>query len=217
MATPGSAEESLRLAEHYRQLTDEELAALAQQKDALTEAAQQALADEIRSRGLTVPPPAPQVPSRPTPPPDIGDEEDEYAEDRELVEIRKVWSREDALRLQRVLDVAGIPFYMGDEKATGVEAVTSNFAEGVSVKVMQVGEPWAYQAMQNYFPKDEPPEPKYEDAGDVEIHCPKCRSTDVVFDELVEQQQDANSAPKFQWTCVACGNEWQDEGVETKN
>src|SRR5215469_12167749 len=139
MATPGSAEESLRLAEHYRRFTDEELIVLAQQRDALTEAAQQALAGEILSRRLTIPTPASQGPARPAPPPHIGDEKDEYAEDRELVEIRKVWSKADALRLQRVLDVAGIPFYIGAEKATVIDAVTSNFAEGVSVRVMQVG------------------------------------------------------------------------------
>jgi len=81
----------------------------------------------------------------------------------------------------------------------------------------QVGAPWAYQAMQNYFPKDEPPEPKYEDADDVEVHCARCRSTDGVFDELVEEQQDAKAEPKFQWTCAACGKKWQDEGVETKS
>ena len=215
MATPGSAEESLRLAEHYRCLTDEELIVIAQQKDALTEAAQQALTAEILSRRLTIPPPsAPQAPPRPMPPLDSENEEDEYAEDRELVEIRKVWSKADALRLQRVLDVAGIPFYIGSENATGVDEATSNFVEGVPVKVMRVGVPWAYQAMENYFPKDEQPEPKYEEAGDVAIRCPRCRSTDVVFEELVEQQLDAKSEPKYQWTCASCGNEWQDDGVE---
>jgi len=177
---------------------------------------QQALAGEILSRRLTIPTPASQVPARPAPPPHIGDEEDEYAEDRELVEIRKVWSKADALRLQRVLDVAGIPFYIGAEKATGIDAVTSNFAEGVSVRVMQVGTPWAYQAMENYFPKDEPPEPKYEDAADVAIRCPKCRSTDVVFDELVGEKANADDSggQKFQWTCSSCGKEWEDDGVE---
>jgi hypothetical protein len=58
-----------------------------------------------------------------------------------LVAIRKVWSERDARRLQRVLDVAGIPFYMGKEEATGVDDVTSNFAEGVPVGVMQIGVP----------------------------------------------------------------------------
>src|SRR5262249_25385940 len=52
---------------------------------------------------------------------------DPYAQDRELVEILMVWSLRDALQVQRMLEVAGIPFYMGTENATAVEAVISNF------------------------------------------------------------------------------------------
>jgi hypothetical protein len=62
-----------------------------------------------------------------------------------------VWSAPDALKLQRLLDTAGIPFYIGPEKATGVEAVTSNFANGLSVQIMQVGVPWARQAFAAIF------------------------------------------------------------------
>jgi len=224
MAMPGSAEESLQLAEHYRQLTDEELIVLARQKKSLTEAAQQTLATEILSRKLTVPPLEPQPSPRPLPPPDIADEDDPYAEDRELIGIRTVWSRADALRLQRVLDVAGIPFYMGSENATGVDDVTSNFAEGVAVKVMHIAAPWAHQAMKYYFPKDEQPEPSYEDTGDVAIRCPRCRSTDVVFNDLINPGPDRAVSLlgddymilTYHWTCASCGNEWQDDGVETK-
>ena len=217
MATPGSAEESLQLAEHYRRLTDEELIALARQKESLTQAAQGTLATEILSRKLTVPPLELQPSPRPLPPPHILDEDDPYAEDRELIEIRTVWSRADALRLQRVLDVAGIPFYLGSEKATGVDDVTSNFAKGVAVKVMRVGLPWAYQAMEDYFPQDEQPEPpKYKDDGEFAIRCPRCRSTDIVFNDLINPSTDTKAEPTYQWTCASCGNEWQDDGVETK-
>lgn len=221
MATPGSAEESLRLAQHYRQLTDEELIALVQQKQDLTDQAQQAVAAEILSRKLTVPTPEPRherLPA-PPPPPDSADENDPYAEDRQLFEIRKVWSEADARRLQYVLDVAGIPFYMGDEKATCVDDVVSDFSAGVPVKVMRIGWWWAYDALyRNYLPQDEKPEPSYDDAGDVAIHCPRCRSTDVVFHELVDRLSNARNGneAKYRWTCAPCGNEWVDEGVETQ-
>jgi DNA-directed RNA polymerase subunit M/transcription elongation factor TFIIS len=223
------AGDSLRLAEHYRRLTDDELIALAGQKEKLTEAAQYALTMEFSSRGVTMPAPEPPVDARPVPPPDDFededvsdedvvlsiDEEDVYAEDRKLVEIRKVWSEADARLLQRVLDTAGIPFWMGKEKATNVDDVTSDFSKGVSVKVMGIGAPWAGQAMWNYYiPKDEVPEPKYEDAGDVAIHCPKCRSEEVVFEELVDEP-GRGSAKKYHWTCDSCGYEWKDNGVET--
>jgi hypothetical protein len=37
------------------------------------------------------------------------------------VEICTVWSLSDALQLQTLLDRAGIPFFMGPEKATAME------------------------------------------------------------------------------------------------
>jgi DNA-directed RNA polymerase subunit M/transcription elongation factor TFIIS len=230
MATLGSAEESLRLAEHYRGLTDEELIALAQQKDKLTELAQQALAMEIWSRKLTFPPAEPQASQRPALPPDTGeecdpypeepaeetaDEGDPYAEDRKLLEISRVWSEADARRLQYVLDVAGIPFYMGREKATGVDDVRSRFDDGLPVKVMSIALPWAYEALaRNYFPQDEPPEENV-DAGDFAIQCPRCRTTEVVFHELVDRAPGAR--PKYRWTCGSCGYEWEDDGMVIEN
>jgi hypothetical protein len=63
METIGPAEESLRLAEHYRQLTDDELIEIARQSKELTGMAQQALALEISSRKLTVPLQEPPVAS----------------------------------------------------------------------------------------------------------------------------------------------------------
>jgi len=224
METIGPAE-SLRLAEHYRRLTDDELIEIAHQKDDLTEMAQQALALEIASRRLTVSPKEDAVAMRSAPSlsslnePDSEDEADPYAEDRQLVAIRKVWSERDARRLQQVLDVAGIPFYIGKEKATSVDEVTSNFAEGVPVAVMRIGVPLASQAMQaSYFPEDEPVEETEEDSDDLAVHCPKCHSTEVVFDQLVNEPSESGdgSAPKFQWTCDSCGYEWEDEGAETK-
>ena len=48
----GPADESLRLAEHYRQMTDEELIVLAQNPSELTEMAQGALAQKVKVRKL---------------------------------------------------------------------------------------------------------------------------------------------------------------------
>jgi len=211
----GPAGESLRLAEHYRRMTDEELIALAQRKEDLTETAQQALANEVSARRLAVPKvEAPEVARRP--PPRSPGEEDPYAEERRLVAIATVWSERDARQLQDVLDAAGIPFYMGREEATRVESVTSNFANGVPVGVMHVGVPWAQAAMtEHYFPQDVPPEEKYEDTGEVAIHCPKCRSEDVIFERSVQGSPDAsgNSSEKYQWKCGECGYDWEDDGA----
>ncbi len=205
------ASEWLRLSERYRRMSDGELLLIAWDPSALTTAAQQVLAGELFVRRLEVPPPeAPLRPPAPEPQPGSP-----YAEERKLVEICQVWSMSDALQLQCLLDRAGIPFFMGTEKATGVDAVTSNFGEGLSVKVMRVGVPWAWQAMANYEPVNEPLPEKEEEGKEIPVVCPKCRSTDVIFERLKKESQPATDAPdlQFEWTCDSCGYQWEDEGV----
>ena len=158
MKLADSAGEWLRLSEHYRQLTDEELLKLARLPSALTDDAQQVLRNEISVRRLQLPPDEPPAEERRVPAYVEPDPDSLYAEERELVTICTVWSLRDALQLQYILDVAGIPFYMGKEKATGVDQVTSNFGGGVPVAVMRVAIPWIGDPMQSYHPYDEPPE-----------------------------------------------------------
>src|SRR5262244_2496684 len=123
MASSDAASEWLRLTAHYRRMSGGELLSLARDPWKLTEAAQQVLKAEFSARHLELPPPEePAPPPEPEPNPDSP-----YAEDRELVEIRTVWSLPDALQVQWLLDRSGIPFYMGEEKATGVDKVMSNF------------------------------------------------------------------------------------------
>jgi hypothetical protein len=208
------ATEWRRLSELYGRLSDGELLGLARQKSELTDVAQEALNSEISQRKLKVQPEAPAPSPVPETPPDSP-----YADDRRLVEIATVWSLADALQLQRLLDVAGIPFFMGPEKATGVDSVTSNFANGVSVQVMNIGVPWARQALQNYTPENEPEEEEdNEQQGEPDEHpvrCPKCHSTEVILDDLVSEPSDVptDSAPQFEWTCDSCGHRWKDDGI----
>src|ERR1700753_2840842 len=102
------------------------------------------------------------------------------------------------------------------KRRPSVDDVTSNFADGVGVAVMRIGAPWAYDAMQrNYFPEDEPPAAP-EESDDRAVHCPKCHSTEVIFEKLVDEPSGDNSGAKFQWTCDSCGYEWEDDGEVTK-
>ena len=81
---------------------------------------------------------------------------------------------------------------------------------------MRVGWPWAWEAMQNYFPKDEPPEEKIDwESFKAEVRCPRCRSTDVIFERFTGRLEDADGkpVPKFKWHCDSCGKEWEDDGV----
>jgi DNA-directed RNA polymerase subunit M/transcription elongation factor TFIIS len=236
---PGAGE-FLRLAEHYRKMSDEELLVLIPQSSELTPSAQQALASEIRSRGLKaeVEDEKPSAPSQPKASQfklpsasfkreapkfrnpasdDSSDPDSPNNEDRKLVELCTVWSQRDALQVQTILDAAGIPFFMGPEKATGVDEVTSDFAKGVSVQIMQIGLPWAGPAMRHYEPEDDPtPKEKEEELDELAVRCPRCHSAEVVFEggtsTLIVPSDD--SSQKYRWTCDSCGYHWEDDGVE---
>ena len=205
------ASEWLRLSAHYRGMSEGELLQIARDPSALTEAAQQTLAAELSTRGLNLPPPEPGS----SPPPPEPDPDSPYAEERELVEICKVWSLSDALQLQWLLDRAGIPFYIGPDKATAVDAGPLNFGEGLSVQVMRVGLPWALQAMQDYQPANEPPHQEEEGWREIPVTCPKCRTEEVILENLTRQSVDDPdpSSARFAWTCDACGYQWEDEGM----
>jgi DNA-directed RNA polymerase subunit M/transcription elongation factor TFIIS len=238
-----AGQEFLRISERYRQMSDEELRLLIPQSSELTAFAQEALANEVRSRGLKAgvndekPATSPHITSpsfaEHEPPKfrdsagydspddssgeDASGEPDSYDEDRKLVELCTVWSQRDALKVQSILDNAGIPFFMGVEKATGVDKVTSNFSKGVSVQIMQIGFPWARQAMQHYEPEDDPTPRDTEEPGEFVVRCPKCQSDEVVFEGRTSELANASdeSSQKFDWRCDACGHHWEDDGVET--
>ena len=202
-----------QVTEHYRQLTDGELIAIARQRAELTDVAQQALDAEILHRKLEIPPDEPEgepkAPVLPEPDPDSP-----YAEEWELVEIQTVFSLRDALQLQQLLGAAGIPLYMGEEKATDANAVKSNFANGVSVKIMRVGLPYATGARIAFKPLDDPtPKSKDEDIKPDPLFCPSCRSDQVFLDQVAPDPAKPDTAAKFEWTCDACGHHWEDDGI----
>ena len=190
-------------------MSDGELLNLAGAKSGLTETALQCLADEISQRKLKLEP-EPKAPPEPIAPPNPA-----YDDDRQLVEICTVWSVADALQVQSLLDVAGIPFYMGKEQATGVDGVTSNFSQGVPVQIMRIGWPWARDVMSHYSPLNEPEEEKPKEWEEIPVRCPKCHSEAVIFERL-DDEEDPKTAPKFEWTCDSCGYEWEDDGVLKK-
>lgn len=206
--------EYLRVCDHYRQLSDGELLSLARQQAELAEVAQQALAGEISHRKLKEEPAETPAIKRPLPPPDIQDPDDpNYDEDKRLVTICTVWSMADARQVQNLLDTARIPFYIGPEKASSVDDITSDFANGLDVNIMSIGMPWARDAMKYYDPRDDqtPKEPK--EIPDASVLCPKCHSSEVVLEEMAPI--GSRTSPQlFKWTCDACGLHWEDDGIE---
>jgi DNA-directed RNA polymerase subunit M/transcription elongation factor TFIIS len=213
MGSLGPAGDFLRISDHYRGLSDDELLDLAGQPGELTDMAQQALTNELTHRGLKAPGPA--KPARPEvwTPPDVSDPGDAYSEDHQLVTLCTVWSPADALQVQNLLDTAGIPFFMGPEKATSVDAVTSNFAAGLEVAVMSIGFPWARQAMQYYEPVDDKtPKEENEAYNNLSVRCPKCHSEEVVLEEMTPANRENPSPQIYKWTCDSCGHRWEDNG-----
>jgi hypothetical protein len=210
-----SSQEWQRLSEYYREISDEELLILAGQYSDLTGVAQQVLSRELSQRGLEMPK-KPASPASKRAPVFDPDTDSAYAEDRKLVHIATVWSMRDALQLQGLLEPAGIPFFMGAEKATQADAVSSSFGDGVKVQTMKIGVPWAVAAMKHYAAEDEPETEKGAlDGGS--IHCPKCLSEDVVIgDPGDEPETSPVSHEKFNWMCVSCNHQWEDDGVETE-
>lgn len=210
MATMDGAGEWRRLSEHYGRMSDGELLALARKKAELTEVAQDTLKNEMAARRLKLEPEAVVAP--PSPPRELSPA---YEEDRQLVQICTVWSLVDALQVQQLLDRAGIPFFMGDERANDASLVTSNFADGVAVVIMQVGVPWAREALQYYEPLNEPKQERAEEPREIPVRCPKCRSTEVVFDHLIgeEPRTEKDSPQQFEWRCDSCGHRWKDDGI----
>ena len=245
MDTLDPAGEFLRISERYRQMSDDELLVLIPQSSELTPFAQQALASEVRSRGLkaeiegedkgtSARPPFKESQFKPPsvffehespkfresadddfPGSDSSSDPDSYQDDRKLVELCTVWSVRDALKLQAILDERGIPFFMGPEKATGVDEVTSNFANGVGVQIMRIGMTWAMPAMGHYEPEDDPTPKDSEELEELPVRCPKCHSTEVVFEGLTSAPATTTdeSTQKFKWTCDSCGHRWEDDGV----
>jgi hypothetical protein len=107
-------------------------------------------------------------------------------------------------------------FSSGPEKATGVDAVTSSFANGIGVQVMRIGWPWASQAMQSYEPADDKTaKEEKKELRELLVRCPKCHSTEVAFKELVpiEAASPGCSQPKLRWVCDSCDREWEDDGI----
>jgi DNA-directed RNA polymerase subunit M/transcription elongation factor TFIIS len=230
-----AGQEFLRLSERYRQMSDEELLLLIPQTSQLTPFAQEALATEVRHRGLAAEVQAIRAAAFEHASPkfrdsteydgsdadssdddSLDDDDSSYNEDRTLVGLCTVWSVRDALKVQRILDNAGIPFFLGPEKATGVDKVTSNFANGVSVQIMQIGLPWARQPMQHFEPEDDPtPKKEEEELEELPVRCPKCHSTEVVFEGRTSAPEDAaeESSEKYKWTCDSCGHQWEDDGI----
>ncbi len=116
-------QERARLAEVYAHQSDEELMATAQQSDALTDVAMQALRAELALRGLT---------QDLTDEPDPGPPEPDF---RNLIVVRAYWNLLEAELAKGALDAAGIESFLFDDNMVRMDWFNANAIGGVKVRV----------------------------------------------------------------------------------
>ncbi len=202
------------LEETYGQMGEEELRDLAGKAYDLTDIAKQALQAQISSRGL-------QISLREHPAGAADHQEAEPHGDFDpaeltLVSVAQVWDAAEARRVMKPLHAAGFAVYLGPENLEHVEDFHSSFDNGVEVRVRDVDQQRALHAL-SLLPSEKQDGPTEEEQEYV-ARCPKCHSDEIVFEELVAAASASGpSSNSFRWRCDACGNEWEDDGVEEQN
>jgi hypothetical protein len=198
---PDDLKERQRLARNYSSMTDGELQRLARTPESLTEAAWEALEDELDRRHLDVPSdPAERVPAM-----DL----------RKLVMIRQFRDLPEALLAKGSLESAGIESFLRDDNLVRLDWFISNFVGGVKLCVKPEDVPNALKLLN---------EPILEGLYVQGIglyeqpRCPKCQSLDVNFRELDRPIAYLSAFLKVPmplqrkgWHCQDCDAEWEDE------
>jgi hypothetical protein len=201
MADESSNPEPQTLAEHYRELSDDALSAIAKNAGELTPGAFERLNRELSFRGM---PTAQAVFS------------EEYMDSSRPVLLERFLTLHEALIAKGQLESAGIPSSLVDDNIVRMDWFYSNLIGGVKLVVQPENEPAAREVLAQPIPASF----DVEGVGEYEQPvCPKCRSRDISFESLdkpfaygsmwlgVPIPFGAN-----QWRCHACDNVW--EGTE---
>jgi len=201
------ADERSRLAAIYAAMTDGELLHLARSPESLTDAAWDALEDELDHRRLEVP---------------VEHHEPiEQVDLRTLLPIRQFRDLPEALLAKGCIESAGIECYLRDDNLVRLDWFISNFIGGIKLCVRPEDVETARQLL------DEPIlEGMYVHGVGLyeQPRCPKCRSLDVNFRELdrpIAYLSAFLSVPmpvqRKAWKCHACDAEWEDEPSPESN
>ena len=206
----------------YGQMTEEELCAVAEDANDLTPIAKETLQAVISERGLNI-----QVkPSPPQPVPidtldtdTSGTDTPDVSElDLDLVNVSRLWDADEAKRVKEILDAAFVQSFLGPDNIVDLEDFKSSFDGGVDLKVRGADYARACAALANSSRTEEdreedPVEDAEEDLN--AVHCPKCKSPEVVFQGKDPEPPDRLGVDSpFNWSCDACGYQWKDDGIE---
>ncbi len=201
MPNSDELKERQRLASTYSSMTDGELQRLARNPEALTDAAWEALEDELDRRHLDIPSDAPE----PAPAMDL----------RKLVMIRQFRDLPEALLAKGSLESAGIECFLRDDNLVRLDWFISNFVGGVKLCV----KPEDAQNAQKLLNEPILEGMYVQGIGLYEQpRCPKCQSLDVNFRELDRPIAYLSAFLKVPvplqrkgWHCRDCDAEWEDE------
>ena len=199
------SDERLRLAKTYAAMTDVELRQLARDPEALTDAAWEALEDELDRRNLELLPE------------DVAREELNL---RKLVTIRQFRDLPEALLAKGSLESAGIECFLRDENLVRLDWFISNFIGGVKLCVAAEDVSKALAVLDDPILEG------------IYVHgiglyeqprCPRCNSLDVSFQEL-DPAAYLSMAVRLPipfhrdgWHCRSCGAEWEDEAEASES
>jgi hypothetical protein len=192
--------ERARLASTYAGMTDGELQNLARNPESLTDAAWEALEDELDRRDLDLP----ADHSEPRQELDL----------QQLVTIRQFRDLPEALLAKGCLESAGIECFLRDDNLVRLDWFISNFVGGIKLCVRQEDVEKAETIL-----NDPIPEGLYVHGVGLyeQPRCPKCNSLDVTFQELdpAAYLSLAVRIPipfhRKAWRCRACSAEWDEE------
>jgi hypothetical protein len=208
MESPDQEKQFRHLKETYRQMTEEELCAMAEDAFDLTALARETLRAEIAERGLNI-----ELTTTP-PPPAV------HALEDDLIGVIVVWNMAQARRVKDRLDASSIPSYLGPDNLMDLNDFKLSFDDGVDLKVSMGNQQRAASVLANRWPEDD---------IDCTILCPKCHSPEIVFqgreieaadgleaaEDLEEEEEESTLLDaKFNWSCDACGYQWKDDGIE---
>ena len=200
MSISDEIKERLRLASTYSAMTDGELLRLADSPESLTDAAWEALEDELDRRHLELPDEQPNQ---------------EHGFDlRKLVTIRQFRDLPVALLAKGSLESVGIECFLRDDNLVRLDWFISNFIGGIKLCVRPEDAVKAQSVLNEpileglYVPG----------VGFCEQpRCPKCNSLDVNFQEL-DPAAYVSLAVRMpipfrrkSWRCHNCYAEWEED------
>lgn len=209
------AQQWQELKETYSCMSEDELCQVAEDACDLVPLAREVLQTVIKERSLDIQlataPHTDVAGNRDDPEGVQSDEEDD------LVSVRTLHSREEAVLAKSILDANFIASCLGPGEIADLSDFTASFDNGVDLRVFAHDARRAREVLDEFAPEE-----KTEEEIDAEnaaenasyaITCPKCHSQEVALEGTDQPGITGAIAGKYNWTCTDCGYQWQDDGI----